>query len=801
MLFLVFSFILDGIDVDHQKFKQANKQMRLQQQLQKEHQPSIPDWLTSKTSPNHHHFNKAALKNNSRDLIDIKLNGEDQTTIVQGEPIVVTIFFSDNCFEADVTWWADMNDNAVWEDQIDLIIPDSGGSIVDNDIEDEDPTVGVYQITVEVNDGPNMVANIGMFFVAEDTGGIDDAFVFIDPLVSDYSISGDVTPAIANLIVMAMNEDEEMFMTATSSTGSYQNYVADAGIYYIMAFDPLNVLNGMFSLTNYDPIDVNGHLTGYDFTFEPGNSTIEGTVTNESNNSVEGITVYARQEGPTSVWGLTDENGFYQIGVIEGTWYIDFNPEELIPDYMRPQEVEVEILEGNTETVDITLYETDSFIEGTVYLDGVPTQGFEINAWNDMVGDSRVNSSLNGTYDLPVASEANPVGGYNVNIDIWNIPGLYVEENYSNIMTGTSGIDFHIITASGGIEGYLYDSVTLEPIDEGWISAYDGTNYYNTGTDNDGYYTLYLPNGTYDVWAQGEMYYQQYIDDVLIDDDYVNIDFYLDPISYEGSLSGMVFEQGTTNPIPFAELSVWDDDFWSDTTADENGFYYFDMPNGTFTLSAWHPLFYGSQVENIEILSNAVTVDIEMQPINFSGALEGYVYENDTTIPIPFANIEIQGEGLWFPTMSDDQGFYHVGLPNGFFTLNCWKEGYVNANYDNIEINDNIVELIIDLIPDVEVDQILEPDINNLSNYPNPFNPSTTIEFSIQNDSEVELYVFNIKGHKIKQLISEQQSAGKHSVMWNGDDESGKSVSSGVYFYMLKVNGKNRSVKKCLILK
>ncbi len=97
---------------------------------------------------------------------------------------------------------------------------------------------------------------------------------------------------------------------------------------------------------------------------------------------------------------------------------------------------------------------------------------------------------------------------------------------------------------------------------------------------------------------------------------------------------------------------------------------------------------------------------------------------------------------------------------------------------------------------------------NYLSNHPNPFNPSgagrsptTTISFSIQKDSKIELTIFNIKGQKIKTLVHNEFTKGYHSIIWNGDDESGKPVSSGVYLYKLNVNGKSEAVKKCLLLK
>ena len=90
---------------------------------------------------------------------------------------------------------------------------------------------------------------------------------------------------------------------------------------------------------------------------------------------------------------------------------------------------------------------------------------------------------------------------------------------------------------------------------------------------------------------------------------------------------------------------------------------------------------------------------------------------------------------------------------------------------------------------------------NELTNFPNPFNPSTTISFSILNDSNVELSIYNIKGQKIKTLINNEFTKGDHSIIWNGDDDDNKPVSSGVYLYKLKVNDKMEAVRKCILLK
>lgn len=96
--------------------------------------------------------------------------------------------------------------------------------------------------------------------------------------------------------------------------------------------------------------------------------------------------------------------------------------------------------------------------------------------------------------------------------------------------------------------------------------------------------------------------------------------------------------------------------------------------------------------------------------------------------------------------------------------------------------------------------QYINP-VLRLSNYPNPFNPSTTIQFSIQNDNNVNLSIFNAKGQKIKTLANNDFTKGNHTIIWNGDDDSGNFVGSGVYYYKIEVSGKTEAVKKCLLLK
>ena len=88
-----------------------------------------------------------------------------------------------------------------------------------------------------------------------------------------------------------------------------------------------------------------------------------------------------------------------------------------------------------------------------------------------------------------------------------------------------------------------------------------------------------------------------------------------------------------------------------------------------------------------------------------------------------------------------------------------------------------------------------------IGNYPNPFNPTTTISYTVENTSLfVSLDIYNLKGQKIKTLVNKKMDAGTHQIIWNGDDENSKPVSSGMYFYKLK-SGVYTSTKKMILMK
>ena len=85
-------------------------------------------------------------------------------------------------------------------------------------------------------------------------------------------------------------------------------------------------------------------------------------------------------------------------------------------------------------------------------------------------------------------------------------------------------------------------------------------------------------------------------------------------------------------------------------------------------------------------------------------------------------------------------------------------------------------------------------------NYPNPFNPSTSISFRLPSASRAVVEIFDVRGALVRVLVDKTMRAGSHIVEWNGRDEGGSVVGSGVYFYRLTADGHSTS-KKMVILK
>ncbi len=137
-------------------------------------------------------------------------------------------------------------------------------------------------------------------------------------------------------------------------------------------------------------------------------------------------------------------------------------------------------------------------------------------------------------------------------------------------------------------------------------------------------------------------------------------------------------------------------------------------------------------------------------------------------------------------------------VPNGTYTYNI--RAVYSGDYQSALSVDAVIEHI-----QTNAGGLPVPTITELrSIYPNPFNPETTISYSLKDDSKVSLFIYNIKGQKVRSLVNGQIPAGYHTVTWNGKDENGRNVSSGIYLSIFDAISKEKdytSVKKIILLK
>ncbi len=113
-----------------------------------------------------------------------------------------------------------------------------------------------------------------------------------------------------------------------------------------------------------------------------------------------------------------------------------------------------------------------------------------------------------------------------------------------------------------------------------------------------------------------------------------------------------------------------------------------------------------------------------------------------------------------------------------------------NSKLDEVYQHYRIVQSI-DLLPLLTINEpdYRVPDKIELSqNYPNPFNPATTIEYDLSHSSEVQLTIYNALGQKIRTLVQSRQPAGHYRIQWDGCDDAGNPVASGMYVDKLKTS-------------
>ena len=299
---------------------------------------------------------------------------------------------------------------------------------------------------------------------------------------------------------------------------------------------------------------------------------------------------------------------------------------------------------------------------------------------------------------------------------------------------------------------------------------------------------------------------------------------------------------GADNQVGFDDFFILADQFGL-TAEDETFEPAFDLsPNNKIDLNDFFTFadFFGREIEGVG----------KTLPGFLAGLNSDARFYLDTGLELPRVGeemaiavslqdfAELKGYGLSVSYDPQLLSFVGTEVENSILGTGEFAEGHVVANKDGLvslvaygdvgtegdlglnlvfrslrEIEDSYIEILNGELRDgnyglnsldtpVSVRIQTRPEVYALrNNYPNPFNPETTLKYDLPDAGDVKLEVYNMLGQVVRTLVNERQTAGRYAVQWDATNDRGQSMSSGIYFYRVQVGGEFTDVKKMLLLK
>ncbi len=408
---------------------------------------------------------------------------------------------------------------------------------------------------------------------------------------------------------------------------------------------------------------------------------------------------------------------------------------------------------------------------------------------------------ISATAYQDTAWETLPDGTYK-----WAVKAVYTGGALSNTAFSNG---LQRLTEIGTVAGFVRN-MDNQPINGATVTA--GT--YTATSNANGAYSMAIPAGTHSLTATHPNYSAMTQTGVIV------VTGQTTTVNFQLPASAVVLEDSFESYPDFA-LTF---DPWILLDVDQSGTY--GLTNTTW-LNAYEPMAY-------IVFNPSATVP----PVSTAEPHTGDKYAASFGATTPPNNDwlitpQFNGGGeikFWARTFHPDYGFekFNVGVsttgtnPANFTMLNgaspveaplTWTEYvYDLAAYANQDIHVGIQcvshDVFIFMVDDVSItagvgveDGVAPVYTTQLKgNYPNPFNPETTISFSVKDAGPVSVEIYNVKGQLVQKLVNDVRDAGDHTVVWNGTDNNGRAVSSGVYYYKMNT-GKYSSTKKMIMMK
>ena len=270
-----------------------------------------------------------------------------------------------------------------------------------------------------------------------------------------------------------------------------------------------------------------------------------------------------------------------------------------------------------------------------------------------------------------------------------------------------------------------------------------------------------------------------------------------DPVASEGLLCELRFAVGYELPTDLYPLDILD-------VTINTGEYYFTGANGVLDVVNNH------SPGEFNLVSPADGETSEVNSSNVSTSLVvswGTAYDSDgddvlyllSSSAGEFSNLLselVDNTVLYIPYQTIYDTMYYYGVSSITFD---WTVGAYD-NYDTTWASNGPWQYTIDVSQLSLQDEILPSYYILSQNFPNPFNPSTSIQYTIPENSIIKLTIFNIQGEEVNEIFNREHIPGQYTILWDGKDNNGNTLPSGMYFYRL--SSKNySSIRKMIFIK
>ncbi|MBH30415.1 MAG: hypothetical protein CMG71_00295 [Candidatus Marinimicrobia bacterium] len=638
---------------------------------------------------------------------------------------------------------------------------------------------------------------------------------------TDAEITGTVTFDSEPAVGVYIGASSELGWTeaVSDSTGTFVisvSSVADEeGGYHLWVHD-WSVPRGAVIEENY--YDIPAGSEGIDFRLVSPNSFIEGTVTDDQGEIMADLRVWAEREGRGGFTETrTDDTGHFRLGVAAGRWRMNVDGWELWGTHLAPDWIEVSVHDGGTATKDIILLTADAVITGTVYVDGAPLGGIGVEA-RSLWGWTQDNTGSDGKFSLAVSSTVDEKGGYRVYAHDWELDDdLFHLEEHWNVPSGSAGINVHYVYADAFVEGTAVDE-DGSPIADVKVYANSDLppwNWTETETDASGAFKLGMIEGDWWIRFDVRELIPQYLgprDSLVTVSSGETVSLIMKATSTDATILGAVTLDG--EPMGGMEVRADSPIGWTETRTDDSGHYILSvaseaddnrgynvwmdtwrLPDSTYVDKNWYN----------DVLSGSADRDFHV--FKTKSGFKGQIFSEKTDKPVQHGWIWAwDGAKQWGQHAGAERnGRYKMWLPNGTYDLYASGDGYEEQLLARgIVLNDEVVEYTVYL--EGEGPQLFLEDPSTIpitfalhQNFPNPFNPFTTIHYVLPEEAHVVLTVYDLLGKEVKRVVHETQNAGIKTTVWDGTDLSGADVSTGLYIYKIRAGTFSQTRKMVLI--